>query len=392
MGGRMSEGDRDTLVFYLRAIPVFSRLSDEDLQAIAARCSTQQAPAGRVLFRAGEQGRSLYVIASGQVELLDQHGNLLTVLRSGSFVGEHSVLAETPYPVTARVSEDATLWVLDREGLEAVMVERPKVALAVTRALVRRSHTQPTPTVLNQVPLFEGLSTENLAEIAQLLRVVSYSANAVVCRRGDPAKVVYIVAEGEVSVRESDENSPELYRARPFESLGVAEALAGEAYNHAVVAVGPTTCWALPAETLEGLVDRFPRLGVNLNRVVVAELSVEERTAGQAAPEFQAPVPARRAAKRERTGVRAWWHGLGRGLRWRLAILAALLVWLAAVAIPWTVGESIRQGQMYANLDPSAWGKTIVGNSPAGVSLASDVQLAYPTPTPTPPPTPTPMP
>lgn len=389
----MSEVDRAQLASYLRSVPVFSDLSDADLHALAGAFRPRSVGAGQFVFRAGDAGKAMYVVASGEVELLDSEGNVFSVLRPGAFVGEQNVLAETPYEVSARASKETSLWVLDRQGLEAVMMERPKVGLAVTKALVRRTHArpaQPSPATLGNTPLFKGLTVEALAEIASMLRVVSYAANAVVYRRGDPAQAVYIVADGEVSVREGDEEAPELYRARPFDCLGLAEALAGEPHAHAAVAVKPSVCWMLPAAALETLVERFPQVGVNVNRLVAAELVTEERVLHAARPEFQAPVPVAKPAA-ERPARFAWWQQLHPGLRWRLAVLAVLLVWLA-VAISWTITTSARQSQMYASIDPAAWGKTIVGNSPAGVSVADEVQLAYPTPTATPIPTPTPLP
>jgi len=386
----------ETLVAYLRNIPFLSDLGEADLQAIAQKMHLKDAAAGTFLFQAEDTAEALYVVHSGEVEIVDARGVALAVLRPGSFTGELSLLAQRPYGVTARALTDVSLWELRREALEAVMNERPAVAMAITRALIRRARPQAAPpslSMLSRVPLFEGLSESALADILQHVQVVQYEANAVIYEPGEPATALYIVGEGEVSIRRVEEGTAvELYRARSLDFFGEEEALAGDNRVTAAVAVTTTTCWLLPAIELDALVARHPRLGMNMARLTAARL-VSERPVGPATTsQFQVPALARQIPRRERRGWFSWLRQMDRGTRWRLALLTALVIWLVGVAVPWTAWRTMQQSQLYAQTNADEWGSTVIGNSPAGVSLASDLELAYPTPTYTPIPTATPTP
>ena len=49
-------------------------------------------PRGHFLFRAGDVGRSMYFLSSGKVEVMTRKNQLVSILRSGDFFGEGSLL------------------------------------------------------------------------------------------------------------------------------------------------------------------------------------------------------------------------------------------------------------------------------------------------------------
>ncbi len=390
--------EKETLIRALRNIPFLRDLAEDDIRIIADRMSRISVSAGTIFFQAEDMAEALYVVAAGEVEMLSAQGAPLAVLGPGSFMGELSLLAHRPYGVTARALTDVSLWELRRDVLEGLMEDHPNIAMAITRALVRRARPHvPTPTLaaLSRMPLFEGLSESALQDIANHLQVVQYEPNAVIYEPGEPATALYLVAEGEVSVRRVEGNTAvELYRARANDFFGEEEALAGDARANAAVALTPTTCWVLPAADLDALVNRHPRLGLNMARLTAARLVTEHPVGPAQTAQFQAPVLVRKARPRRRhwPSPLGWLRRLDRGTRWRLAALTALVLWLVAVALPWTAWQTVQESQMYAQSNPADLSKTVIGNSPAGVSLATDLELAYPTPTYTPVPTATPVP
>jgi CRP/FNR family cyclic AMP-dependent transcriptional regulator len=54
----------------LRAIPIFSGCSPEELDAVASSLEAWAAPAGTVIFAEGDPGDYMYIIASGQVRIV----------------------------------------------------------------------------------------------------------------------------------------------------------------------------------------------------------------------------------------------------------------------------------------------------------------------------------
>jgi len=82
----------------LRAVPTFSALTDEQLDALLAACRTVTYPRAAVLFSEGDRGDSLLVVLSGQVKvsLLGQSGRevILAILGERDVLGEMALLDE----------------------------------------------------------------------------------------------------------------------------------------------------------------------------------------------------------------------------------------------------------------------------------------------------------
>lgn len=82
-------------------------------------------PAGTVLFRQGDVGDEMYIIARGRVRLtLVEQGCVadISVLEPGEFFGELSLLSGAARTATAEVIEDATLLVIGRDAF-AILVQ-----------------------------------------------------------------------------------------------------------------------------------------------------------------------------------------------------------------------------------------------------------------------------
>ena len=73
----------------LRSIPLFKDLSDSDLALLGELAIEKPVPKGTVMFSEGEEGDSLYLIASGRVKVFigDEDGReiILKILGPGDF-------------------------------------------------------------------------------------------------------------------------------------------------------------------------------------------------------------------------------------------------------------------------------------------------------------------
>ncbi len=106
----------------------------------------QQRPftAGQVIFREGEAGDHMYIIADGQVDLSVDHQHLVT-LGPGGIFGEMALIDNHPRSATATVREDCLLVVIDRAHFLTLIQKTPLFALQVMRVMaerLRRTTTQ----------------------------------------------------------------------------------------------------------------------------------------------------------------------------------------------------------------------------------------------------------
>jgi CRP/FNR family cyclic AMP-dependent transcriptional regulator len=85
--------------------PVFELLSQAELQALAKLCRGVVWSAGEVVFREGDPGASLFVLADGEVEVLNGHGGqdkVIAVLSAPSAFGEMALVDREARSATVR--------------------------------------------------------------------------------------------------------------------------------------------------------------------------------------------------------------------------------------------------------------------------------------------------
>ena len=105
----------------LSGSPLFEMLSNQELEYVADLSRPKRVGAGQVIFEEGELGDSVYVIASGEVEILrrDASGEqkVIAVLGSQQFFGEMSLVDKEYRSATVRARSECDLLHLTAENL-----------------------------------------------------------------------------------------------------------------------------------------------------------------------------------------------------------------------------------------------------------------------------------
>ena len=128
-------------ILLMREIPMFSRLSPEDLEKIAEVAVEQLFPASSVICHEGEPGDALYIIVHGEVKVLkktEQDQALLAIRKDGEFVGEMAILESSIRSATLQAATDVRMLVLDGDSFKAILRDRPEVAISVLQHMSRR--------------------------------------------------------------------------------------------------------------------------------------------------------------------------------------------------------------------------------------------------------------
>jgi CRP-like cAMP-binding protein len=115
----------------LRPLPLFDGVLGEEAEPAFAEAVVVSAPAGTVLFEAGQPGSMLYVVVSGRIRLLLGQGpaaRALAVMGRGDTIGLAALLRGDLYPVTAVTVDEALLVGLPSDTVQRLMVERPAIA------------------------------------------------------------------------------------------------------------------------------------------------------------------------------------------------------------------------------------------------------------------------
>jgi HEAT repeat protein len=134
----MSVMDR---LLLLHDVPLFAALSSEDLKQIADIAREQWHDDGAAICREGEEGDELFVLAAGQVQVTKRSNGqekLLAIRRAGDFFGEMSIIEAVPRWATVRADGEVRTLVIDGESFKTILRDRPEVALAVLRDMMKR--------------------------------------------------------------------------------------------------------------------------------------------------------------------------------------------------------------------------------------------------------------
>lgn len=120
--------------FFLKKTALFSEVDLDLLLAISDKVDVYEFDKGDFAFSYNQEAKSLYVIFSGTVDILDENDVIVTTLGHFDFFGDEAIYAHTPRNYSARISSDAQLIVISRSHINEIILEAPQVALALIRA------------------------------------------------------------------------------------------------------------------------------------------------------------------------------------------------------------------------------------------------------------------
>ncbi len=131
----------------LRGVPVFTGLSGENRDRLAALGTNVELAAGDWLLREGEEADVMYVIRSGRLDVLVEGPpeTLVRTLRRGDVVGELALLHAGRRTASVRARRDSELLELSRSQFEELVRREPGFALGLTRALGAQLAASRTP-------------------------------------------------------------------------------------------------------------------------------------------------------------------------------------------------------------------------------------------------------
>ena len=125
----------------LRAVPIFSGCSPEELALIASSLQGMSAPAGAVIVREGDPGDDMYIVESGQVRVVSDVETEKVVfahLGPSEFFGEMALMTGAPRSAGVIATTDVCLWRLGKEQFDLILREHPQVSMEISRILGER--------------------------------------------------------------------------------------------------------------------------------------------------------------------------------------------------------------------------------------------------------------
>lgn len=246
----------------LRAIPLFSALSDQDMRRVASLAGERSYRLGSTIYRQGQLDTNLYLVISGRlrVYIRDERGGerTLNYLEAGDAFGEHALLTGERRDVTAVAEQDTTLVYLRKRDFDELLSNHPRISETLGVHKLAR---------LRKVPLFQKLSIEDTERIAAMVGQAHYRPESVICRQGQSGIGFYVIESGRVAVRARGETGQErsITELREGDFFGQHSLLTGQPTDTTKLALADTSVFYLKERDFDRLLVEYPSIRDALN-------------------------------------------------------------------------------------------------------------------------------
>jgi CRP/FNR family transcriptional regulator, dissimilatory nitrate respiration regulator len=133
---------REEILTGLRQIPLFSELSNEDLEIMSKSTSAVHMPKGTVIFRNEDDYYGFYVVLSGAVKVYkltpDGKETILHLILPFQTLAEIPMFAGGGYPAYAETLEDSQLLCIYKEGFLDLIKTHSELAMKMLGGLSKR--------------------------------------------------------------------------------------------------------------------------------------------------------------------------------------------------------------------------------------------------------------
>lgn len=182
----------------LPEVPMFSNLTPESLLRLLSGARLLELPRGQILFRQGEPGDAMYVVADGKVGVFVEGSPpvQLSTLGEGAVIGEIAVITRQPRGATVAAVEDARLISIDRALVAEVVRGEPRALQHILGFVTQRLLDK----VLRSSPLFRTLPRPEARALIRRFRLLEVEPKASLLVEGTQAAGLYVVAAGQLSV------------------------------------------------------------------------------------------------------------------------------------------------------------------------------------------------
>lgn len=126
----------------LSKVPLFSGLTDVELEAIHKNAVTRSFPRNTIVIHEGDASDSLYVIISGEVKvyLSDEQGKEIIINTQGpeEYFGEMALIDDNVRSASVMTTKKSSLYIISKRDFKVVLADHPDIAISLIKEMARR--------------------------------------------------------------------------------------------------------------------------------------------------------------------------------------------------------------------------------------------------------------
>lgn len=257
----------------LRQTPLLSSLGPDAMQRLITEVELVDLEPGEVLFREGEEGRTLYVVADGAVAVFTEGPpkRRLSSMQEGDFFGETAILTDQGRNATIEADSDrgASLLAIDRNVIGDLVEEEPSVLTALLRFFRNRLVNR----LIHTSPLFAPFTGPDSRELIRKFRFLEVPPGALIVEQDKRATGMCVLLAGQMEAVRTDDGVPRNIGTLVHGAIcGEVSLLSNEPAPFTVRALSKSFILQLPGSVFREVIMTHPQV-----LVVVSDLAEERR-------------------------------------------------------------------------------------------------------------------
>ncbi len=125
-----------------KKVPLFSEFDEGEIHAIITLATTHNIHKNNVIVQEGDDGNSMFILLQGSVKISfyapDGREVILSLLETGDFFGEMSLLDKQPRSATVTTLEASKVAQIRRSDFERLLLKNPALSLKLLAEVVSR--------------------------------------------------------------------------------------------------------------------------------------------------------------------------------------------------------------------------------------------------------------
>ena len=219
---------------------LFKHLDEDQLMKLQGAMFSVTKNDGDTIIKQGEAGDNFYILDNGSVDVyIEDYNKAQSIVASygpGDSFGELAIMYNAPRAATCKATSDVRLWAIDRVSFKTIVM---------TTTIAKRDAYK---TFLKQVPLLSELNEYEILTIADALQEENFPKDAIICQEGDKGDHFYIIKEGNVVCKKSDQHIANLSTGSYFGEIALMTTKPRQA---SVIAVDDLKCLSLDRKTFK---------------------------------------------------------------------------------------------------------------------------------------------
>jgi len=130
-------------VEFLRRLPLFTGVSDEDLNWLVQKATPVTLQPGEFLMEEGSPGDSMYIVVDGEFKII-KRSNLQDIViamrEAGEVIGEMALIDHAPRTASVKAVRESHVLMIHEEAFHQLISTSPSAALAILHTVSARVH------------------------------------------------------------------------------------------------------------------------------------------------------------------------------------------------------------------------------------------------------------